>query len=169
MTRHLEQIGRLIRAAETQGPVRFVTGVTTTDPAGGRITVDVGSRIVPATIPGSFRAALAAGQDVRLSVQGMLYTIDSVLSPLDAPATGTADDTAIPSAPTRPGHYTDEGYSTALFTTQAFWDLAAYSNYLADRLTDADVAIDSLRHAMSDAMTIINRLQAALAAQGHIT
>jgi len=168
VTRHLEEIGRLIRAAETQGPVRFVTGVTTADPAAGRIAVDIGSRIVPATIPGSFRAALAAGQDVRLSVQGMLYTIDSVLSPLDAPATGTADDTAIPSAPTRPAHFLDAGYSVTGFTVQDEQN-AAYSNYLCDRLTDADVAIDSLRHAMSDAMTIINRLQAALAAQGHIT
>lgn len=168
MTRHLEQIGRLIRAAETQGPARFVTGVTTADPTGGRIAVDVGSRVVPATIPGSFRAALAAGQDVRLSVQGMLYTIDSVLSPLDAPATGTADNTAIPSAPTRPAHFLDAGYSVSGFTVQDEQN-AAYANYLADRLVDADVAIDSLRHAMSDAMTIINRLQAALAAQGHIT
>ena len=170
MTRHLEQIGRLIRAAETQGPVRFVTGVTAADPDAGRITVDIGGRIVPATIPGSFRAALAAGQDVRLSVQGMLYTIDSVLSALDAPTVPEA--TAPPSAADAPEHYLDAGFvtsGTGWAFTAAEWELAGYANYLADRLAETNVTLSSLINTVTDMKDTVDSLRSALAAQGHVT
>lgn len=82
----LGRVGRTMRAAERKGATRFVTGVTKGAPSDGRILVEVAGQSVPAVIPGSFRAALATGQDVRLSVQGSTYTVDSVLSALPTPA-----------------------------------------------------------------------------------
>lgn len=135
----LRQVGRLIKVAESSGPVRFVTGVTTAAPASGWITVDVGAQVIKASIPGSFRAALAEGQNVRMSVQGTLYTVDSVLSALPTP---TVEDT-LPD----PEYLIDAGYSMAGFTAQDVV-LTNYSEYVAEHLIETNALLRQIRDAL---------------------
>ena len=126
----LREVGRRIKAAEQSGPVRFVTGVTTAAPASGWITVDVGAQIVKASIPGSFRAALAEGQNVRMSVQGTLYTLDSILSTLATPEVDAAPGAG---GLSDPEYLIDAGYSMAGFTAQDVV-LTNYAEYVAEHL-----------------------------------
>lgn len=135
----LRQVGRLIKVAESSGPVRFVTGVTTAAPASGWITVDVGAQVIKASIPGSFRAALAEGQNVRMSVQGTLYTVDSVLSALPTP---TVEDT-LPD----PEYLIDAGYSMAGFTAQDVV-LTNYIEYVAEHLIETNALLRQIRDAL---------------------
>lgn len=176
MSRDMERLGKLIRAAESKGPARFVTGITTAAAASGRISVSVAGQVVPAVIPGSFRSALAAGQDVRLSVQGSTYTVDSVLSALTKP-TVAAPPSASGISPLDMVHsqgFSAAGFSTAGFTSQDF-QCALYAEYVKDDLNDtidvvndhaADIA--SLKATVNAQNTTIAALRSALIAQGHI-
>ncbi len=135
----LREVGRRIKAAESSGPVRFVTGVTTAAPASGWITVDVGAQVIKASIPGSFRAALAEGQSVRMSVQGTLYTVDSVLSALPTP---TVEDT-LPD----PEYLVDAGFSMSGFSAPDVV-LTNYAEYVAEHLIATNALLREIRQAL---------------------
>lgn len=145
----LRQVGRLIKVAESSGPVRFVTGVTTAAPASGWITVDVGAQVIKASIPGSFRSTLAEGQNVRLSVQGTLYTLDSILSALP---TSSVDAPADPTAGQAYG--ADPGANLAA--------LQSSTVHLAAKINEVRADIDEIH-------TVLAGLREALAAEGIVS
>ena len=176
MSDHMERLGRAIRAAESKGPARFVTGVTTTAPVARRISVQVAGAIIPAIIPGSFRGNLAAGQDVRLSVQGSTYTVDSILSALTTPTVAAAPSASgiSPLDMVHSQGFSAAGFSSAGFTSQDF-QCALYAEYVKDDLNDTiDVVnnhqsdIISLKATVNDLRTTLVAVRAALIAQGHI-
>lgn len=152
----LREVGRRIKAAETSGPVRFVTGVTTAAPASGWITVDVGAQIVKASIPGSFRAALAEGQNVRMSVQGTLYTLDSILSTLPVPEVDAAPSGGL----SDPAYLEAAGYSMAGFTAQDVV-LTNYAEYVAEHLIATNAVV-------ADLAATVAQLRQALIDQGNV-
>ncbi len=158
---------RLAQAIRATPPSGVEVGVVMALPDSTHAQVDLSGRAWTVTIPATV-TGIQVGHTVTVATTGNTRVLTSIRTAIDVPATGTADDTAIPSAPTRPAHFLDAGYSVTGFTVQDEQN-AAYANYLCDRLTDADVAIDSLRHAVDDAMTIINRLQDALSVRGIIT
>ena len=173
----LREVGRTIRAAAATGAVSYVTGTTTTDAAAGWVSVDLGSQVVRAKVPGSFRATVVAGQDVRLSLQGTLYTLDSILSALPTPATPTTPSasTVTPGTATAAQGFTAAGYSNAGFTAQDF-QAALYAEYLAGRLNAAiDVLnghatdIANLNATVNGLRNTLASIQQALSNQGHIT
>ena len=102
----MDRLGRTIRAAERKGPTRYANGVARSAPTSGRIAVEVGGHTVSAVIPGSFRANLADGQELRLAVQGSTYVVDSVLSALTPPtvAASPADASANSASSCSSGH-----------------------------------------------------------------
>ncbi len=186
MSREMERLGRTIRAAEGKGPTRYVNGVTVSVPASRRVQVEVPAGRRPAIIPGSFRAALAVGQEVRLSVVGDTYTVDSVLSALPAPAVAAPPaDASSNSAST----YTNGTVSSGCYDASsgdAFAyarDVAEVTRFLAgdinelrdDTETNED-AILSVKATLNGVVTKLNALidtveamRTALASQGHIT
>ncbi len=166
----LRGVGRLIRAAESTGGTRFVTGVTTADPSGGWIDVDVGVQVVPAKVPGSFRAALAKGQDVRLSVQGTLYTVDSVLSALSTPSVSSTPS----SSGVSPG--VNSTTSSGAPAGSSVDTVASYTRGLAGdinalRNDTRDIADDlvNLRDTVNDLLDTVADIKSALTDQGHIS
>ena len=177
MSREMERLGRTIRRAESKGPVRFVTGVTTSAAASGRISVMVAGAVVPAVIPGSFRAALAVGQDIRLSVQGSTYTVDSVLSALSTP-TVAAPPSASGISPGVNGSGSsgcydwDDGGSQlgnyAQDIAEVTRALAGDINELRGDVGDHASDISSLKTTVNTLRTTVADLKAALVAQGHV-
>lgn len=173
----LRAVGRLIRASEDKGAVRFVTGVTTAAPASGWVTVDIGSQVVKAKVPGSFRGNLAADQDVRLGVQGTQYTVDSVLSALSTPtvAAPPAASSVSPLDMTATPGFGAAGYSNAGFTSQD-WNIINYVEQVIlndlndhrDVLNNHDSAITSLRDTVNALRTTLDALRSALVSQGHV-
>ena len=182
----LGRVGRTMRAAERKGATRFVTGVTMGAPSDGRILVEVAGQSVPAVIPGSFRAALATGQDVRLSVQGSTYTVDSVLSALPTPAVAAPPASASTSSAsggwsTRVSSGTYDAASGDAFlyardnaaTTRA---LAGDINELRDRSNENEAALEALAASHNALVATVNalkatvsELRAALQSQGHVS
>ena len=123
-----QEIGRMIARAAKSGGAQYVNGITTAAPASGRITVDLGHRVVPATIPGTFRTTLATPA-------------------VDATSTSGLSD---------PEYLIDAGYSMAGFTAQDVV-LTNYAEYVAEHLiaTNAVVAdlaatVAQLRQALID-------------------
>ena len=173
----LREVGRMIRAAATTGATRYVNGVTTAAPANGRISVDIGDQVIPATIPGSFRAALAADQNVRLAVQGTVYVVDSVLSPLPTPAVSSvpsdADTSGASDSTVSSGAY-DWTDGTQMGTYAR--DIAASTRGIAGNLNTLRSVVLSIRDTLNDLVSTVNDLKtavaeirAALKDQGHIT
>lgn len=175
MSRNMERLGRTIRRAESKGPTRFVTGVTTSAAASGRISVMVAGKVVPAVIPGSFRAALAVGQDIRLSVQGSTYTVDSVLSALPAP-TVAAPPSASGISPgvnqtASSGCYdasSGDAFSYARDVAEVTRSLAGDINELRGDVGDHASDINSLKTTVNTLRATVAELKAALVAQGHV-
>lgn len=177
MSRNMEQLGRTIRRAESKGPVRFVTGVTTSAAASGRISVMVAGKVVPAVIPGSFRAALAVGQDIRLSVQGSTYTVDSVLSALSTPtvAAPPSASTVSPLTVSATPGFSAAGYSSSGFTSADFEAMNYVEQVILndlndhrDVINDHEGTIRSLKATINAQNETIADLKAALVAQGHV-
>ena len=166
----LRGVGRLIRAAESTGGTRFVTGVTTAAPSGGWIDVDVGVQVVPAKVPGSFRAALAEGQDVRLSVQGTLYTVDSVLSALPAPSVDEppGESGASPGVNTTVSSGASSGSSleTCCTVTRG---LAGDINELRGDVGGVANDVTDLAGRFDELLATVDQMRQALADQGHIS
>jgi hypothetical protein len=164
----MERLGTTIRAAERKGPARFVTGVTTSAATNQRISVEVAGAVITADIPGSFRATLVAGQDVRLSVQGSTHTVDSVLSALSTPtvaAAPAADDNAA----TGPENFGEAGFSNLGFESPQDWELSDYADYVAGHVRILAGEVGELRTMVNSLRSTVVALRAALVTQGHIT
>lgn len=145
----MERLGRTIRAAEKKGPARYCNGVTVSAASGGRIDVEVPAGRRPAIIPGSFRAALALGQNVRLSVVGDTYTIDGVLSALPTPTVA---------AP--PAAISWTSYGADPITVDSTTSISAL-------ISDLNSIFDHLQTVQSDFATDINDLKTKL--NGNLT
>ncbi len=174
----MERLGRVLRAAERQGPARVETGVTRSTPASGWIDVEVAGAILPCRIPGSFRAALASGQDVRVSVQrDGQRTIDAVLSALPTPtvAAPPAASSVSPLDMTATPGFGAAGYDNTGFTSQD-WNIVNYVEQVIlddlndhrDVLNNHDSAITSLRDTVNGLRTTLDALRSALVSQGHV-
>ena len=72
-------LAKVIRDAALQGGVSYVNGVTLAAPAGGTVPVDIGGSTVTAFVPASIPQPLLVGAQVRLSVEGAVRTVESVL------------------------------------------------------------------------------------------
>ena len=170
----LHAVGQAIGQAARTGGARYVTGVTTSGPASGWISVDIGDQIIRATIPGSFRGALAEGQEVRLSVQGTLYTVDSVLSALPTPALDDAGGEANEwsTTATGPQSFIAAGYSTSGFTAQDFQNayygeyLASYGRAHADDINDLKAVVNDLVAQRNTDRALLAQVRALLISQG---
>lgn len=165
----MERLGRMIRDAETKGPTRFILGVTTSAAVDHRISVQVAGQIIPAVIPGSFRAALAVGQDVRLSVQGSTYTVDSVLSALPTPAVAAPPTVPGINATASSGCYDyaigDNDWRAVRAYTR---DIATSTRGEAGDINELRGDVDALQSAVDGIKTTLAALRSALIAQGHV-
>lgn len=151
-----QEIGRMIARAAKSGGAQYVNGITTAAPASGRITVDLGHRVVPATIPGTFRTTLAAGQDVQLVVQGSQYVVNAVLSTLPTPAVDATSTSGL----SDPEYLIDAGYSMAGFTAQDVV-LTNYAEYVAEHLIATNAVV-------ADLAATVAQLRQALIDQGNV-
>lgn len=79
MSDEVEQLAQVIRNAAQQGGVTYVNGVTLEDASSGTVSVDIGGSTVTAHVPASIPAPLLSGTQVRLSVDGAVRTVDSIL------------------------------------------------------------------------------------------
>lgn len=75
----VDQLAQVIRNAAQQGGVTYVNGITLEDALSGTVSVDIGGSTVTAHVPASIPAPLLSGTQVRLSVDGAVRTVDSIL------------------------------------------------------------------------------------------
>ena len=79
MSDEVDLLAQVIRNAALQGGVTYVNGVTLEAVTGGKVSVDIGGSTVTAFVPASIPAPLLEGSQVRLSVEGAVRTVESVL------------------------------------------------------------------------------------------
>lgn len=85
-TANVSRLARTIRAARESGPVEVRRGTTTGAPVAGVVEVEWAGRRVPVEVPGSFRANVAAGQEVTFVQKSEGQRIlESIVTPLATP------------------------------------------------------------------------------------
>lgn len=164
-----DPIDALAAQIRTSGGVTYVNGTTTAAAASGRVTVDIGGKVVTAHVPGSFRANVTAGATVRLARQQNTYTLDSILSALAAPTVAAPASSLTGSSATSSGCYdysigTNDWTAVRAYTRDiatATRGLAGDINALVSRVADLESARNTDRAALA-------ALRTALIAQGHI-
>jgi hypothetical protein len=178
----VERLAQRIRQAERTGPARYVYGTTTGAPSGGWVQVDRGGGdYVQAQVPGTFRSTVTAGQEVRLSVQGRIHTLDAVLTALAAPtvaappAASGIDPGANTTSTSGCYDYTigDNDWNAVRAYTR---DIAESTRGIAGDVNECRDDIDwnaddlaSLKTTVNNLRTTVAAMRTALAAQGHIT
>lgn len=164
MGQAMRRLGQTLRAAETKGATSYEVGTTVGAPVDQWVQVDIAGKVWPVYVPGSFRAALADGQSVRvsLSVDGV-RTIDSVLSTLPTPILDDAGDEADTWDTTASGPlgFGAAGYSNAGFTSQDF-QVAFYAEYLAGFGRGAASDMNSMKGTVNNLVEFRNEDRALL-------
>ena len=177
----LRRVGQMLRAAEQSGPGVVDVARTIADPVDGWVQVDVAGSVVPARVPGSFRTAVRAGQDVRVSRSGGVRTVTEIITALPAAPVNAAvnepDGEAAWYSSTLAGQpdFSAAGFSDAGFTDQD-WEIALYAEEIAWITRDWAPRLNSLMDAQNatadgfaadhDTLTwvvqVVNQMRAAL-------
>lgn len=164
----LRAVGRMIRQAETVGGQRTITGTITQDATGGGwAQVDIGDQVIPAAVPGTIRI-LTAGQEVRLSVQGTLHTVEAVSSALPTPSVVEGPGQADENPWAAPATLTGAGYSNSGFTTQDMQN-GLYTEYVRGFVVDHSWWIGDLYERLNALTEKVDQIAAALKEQGSIS
>ncbi len=180
------RLGRMIRDAGRSGPITYELGVTTAAPSSGRVPVLVAGTTHSVDVPGTFRLEVASGQAVRVSVQGRVRTLDTILDALPAPSvTASPADASSNSASTYTNSTVSSGcydassgdafaYARDVAETTRF--LAGDINELRDDVETNEDAVLSVKATLNSVVTKLNALidtvegmRSAGVAQGRIS
>lgn len=158
-------VDRLAQQLQSRQQVRFLVGTTVGAVSSQRVQVDVGDRVVTATVPGSIRV-LPSGSNVRVVEQGNTRSVDSILDELEAPEVDAPPGTASANSTSSSGAY-DWTDGTQMGTYAR--DIAAVTRNLAGDINELRGDVQDLVSAVNDLRSTVAGLRSALQDQGHIT
>lgn len=169
MGQWIDQLGQEIAAAAKSSRIKYEIGKTTAAPSGGWVEADLAGQKLPVKVPGHFRKELAAGMDVRVSVQDTVRVIDAILSSLPAPAVSSAPSNASSNSAST---WTNASVSSGAPTGSTLETVAAYTrglagdvNELRDDVQTNEDALVSLKASYNDLKDKYNDLKNTVVAE----